>query len=498
MELEKSVFLKFGMLPVVASLAGVGVNAQESPKKPNIIVIMADDLGYGDLSCYEATQIQTPGIDRLAKEGLRMRNAHATSSTSTPSRYAMLTGTYPWRVGAAILPGDAPMVIKADQPTLPKMLKQAGYATGVVGKWHLGLGDGNLNWNKHISPSPNEIGFDYSYIMAATNDRVPCVYVKNGNVVNLGPNDPLEVSYKQNFPGQPTGKNNPELLKMHPSVGHNASIVNGVPRIGFVKGGKSAEWVDEDMGEVFLGEAKSFIKQHKDQSFFLYYALHQPHVPRLPNEKFAGKSKLGPRGDVILEADWCVDEFLKYLDELELAENTIVIFTSDNGPVLDDGYKDMAEELNGVHTPAGPYRGWKTEHYEGGTCIPMLVRWPAEVKAGKTSDALVCQMDFTSSFAPMVGQADYKTKDGENVMKAFIGKTTKGRESLVLEGYGKYDLWLREGEWTCLPEEETKQGMIEPELYHVKKDIGQRKNVAHKYPERVKIMCEKLQEIVNR
>ena len=204
------------------------------------------------------------------------------------------------------------MLIKEEMSTLPKMFRQAGYATGVVGKWHLGLGNGNLNWNEHISPSPNEIGFEYSYIMAATNDRVPSVYVKNGNVVNLDPDDPIEVSYRQNFPGEPTGKNNPELLKMHPSVGHAGSIVNGVPRIGFMRGGKAALWNDETMYEVFLNEAKNYVHEHKEGPFFLYYALHQPHVPRLPNEKFAGKSKLGPRGDVILEADYCVQEFLKY------------------------------------------------------------------------------------------------------------------------------------------------------------------------------------------
>ena len=162
--------LQLGALPLAALIAGCGGNAKKTEKLPNIVVIMADDLGYGDISCYGATEIQTPGIDRLAREGLRQMNGHCTSATSTPSRFAMLTGMYPWRVGAAILPGDAPMLIKEDMPTFPKMLKQAGYATGVVGKWHLGLGNGNVNWNESITPSPNQIGFDYSYIMAATNE----------------------------------------------------------------------------------------------------------------------------------------------------------------------------------------------------------------------------------------------------------------------------------------------------------------------------------------
>ena len=477
----------------------LGVVTTQGEKKtdkqvPNIVIIMADDLGYGDLSCYQATEIQTPGVDRLATEGLRHLNGHATSATSTPSRFAMLTGMYPFRVGAAILPGDAPMLIKENMYTLPKMFKQAGYTTGVVGKWHLGLGNGNLNWNEHISPSPNEIGFDYSYIMAATNDRVPSVYVQNGRVVNLDPNDPIEVSYRQNFPGEPTGKNNPELLKMHPSVGHAGAIINGVPRIGFMKGGKSALWTDETMYEVFLNEAKGYVHEHKDGPFFLYYALHQPHVPRLPNEKFAGKSKLGPRGDVILEADYCVQEFLKYLDEQGLTDNTIVIFTSDNGPVLDDGYQDRAEEMNGNHKPAGPFRGWKTDPYEGGTRIPMLIRWPGHIKAGTTSDALVCQMDFCASFADLLGQ-DYNSYDAQDVLKALTGKSKKGRESLVLEGYGN-SIWIKKGNWGCVPAYKDWTGkMTEPELYDLKKDVAQKNNLAKQYPEKVKELTAELEAV---
>lgn len=482
------------LLPVLCGGFSADAATKQAGKVPNIVVIMADDLGYGDLSCYEATEIQTPGIDRLAREGLRMHSGHASSATSTPSRFAMLTGMYPWRFGAAILPGDAPLLISENQPTLPKMLKKAGYKTGVVGKWHLGLGNGKLNWNAHISPSPNEIGFDYSYIMAATNDRVPTVYVKNGNVVGLDPNDPIEVDYKKNFPGEPTGKDNPELLRMHPSVGHNMSVTNGIPRIGYMKGGKSALWVDETMYEVFLDEAKNYVNVHKDEPFFLYYALHQPHVPRLPNQKFAGKSKLGPRGDVILEADWCVQEFLKYLDELNLADNTIVIFTSDNGPVLDDGYVDRAVEKNGEHKPAGPFRGGKYQSYEGGTCVPMLVRWPGKIKAETSSDALVCQMDFCASFGSYLGQ-DYPPSDGVDVMKALTGKSKKGRESLILEGFGKYDLWLREGDWTCLPASETKKGVKEAELYNLKTDIHQKNNLAKQYPQKVKKMSEKIDKV---
>ncbi|MDX2413799.1 MAG: sulfatase-like hydrolase/transferase, partial [Bacteroidales bacterium] len=201
---------------------------------PNIVIIYADDLGYGDVGVYGSRDIETPNIDRLANGGVRFTDGHSSSSTCTPSRFALLTGVYPWRnKNAKILPGTAPLIIDTAMLTIPKMLKKQGYQTGIVGKWHLGLGAGNVDWNSHISPGPNEVGFDYSYIMAATQDRVPTVYIENGSVVGLDPDDQIEINYSKNFPGEPTGKENPELLKMRWEHGHNNSIVNGIPRIGF-------------------------------------------------------------------------------------------------------------------------------------------------------------------------------------------------------------------------------------------------------------------------
>ena len=214
-------------------------------QNPNIIFIYADDLGYGDVSAYGGIGLQTPNIDQLANNGIMFTNGYASSATCSPSRYALLTGTYPWRnKNAKILPGTAPLLIDTTQMTIPKMLKSKGYYTGIVGKWHLGLGDGNVDWNQHISPGPNEVGFDYSFIMAATQDRVPTVYIKNGEVEHLDPNDPIEVDYDKNFEGEPTAITNPELLKMKWHHGHNNSIVNGIPRIGFMKGGEAAKWKD--------------------------------------------------------------------------------------------------------------------------------------------------------------------------------------------------------------------------------------------------------------
>ncbi|MEE3085760.1 MAG: sulfatase-like hydrolase/transferase, partial [Bacteroidota bacterium] len=396
-------FLKFKLTPIVLlfTLGFISCNEKEAPTKPNIIIVYMDDLGYGDVSYNGAKKLKTPNMDAMAMEGMRFNNGYATSATCTPSRYALLTGVYPWREKRArILAGTAPLIIGTEQMTLPRMLKQQGYQTAIIGKWHLGLGNGNVNWNEMVIPGPNQLGFDYSYILAATQDRVPTVYIEDGNVVGLDPDDPIEVNYQKNFEGEPTGLDNPELLTMKWHHGHNSSIVNGIPRIGFMKGGEAAKWSDIDMADHFLNGVQKYIKDHKDQPFFLYYPMQQPHVPRTPHPRFEGLSELGPRGDAIVEADWCLGELKKTLEAEGILENTLIIFSSDNGPVLNDGYYDDSDVKNGDHTPWGPFRGGKYSLFEAGTHVPFFTYWKGKIQAG-VSDAMVSQLDLLSSLAQL-------------------------------------------------------------------------------------------------
>ena len=423
--------------------------ASETAEKPNVIVILADDLGFGDVSAYGSATIHTPHIDKLANEGVCLTNGYATSATSTPSRYALMTGMYPWKnKDAKILPGDAPLIIDEHQFTLPKMMQSAGYTTGAIGKWHLGMGNGNVNWNEVVKPGAKEIGFDYSCLIAATNDRVPTVYVEDGKVVGLDPDDPIEVSYEKNFEGEPTALSNPELLKMEWAHGHNNSIVNGIPRIGYMKGGKAARWVDEDMADYFVGKVKDFVSGHKDEPFFLYYGLHQPHVPRAPHSRFAGTTTMGPRGDAIIEADWCVGELIAHLEKEGLLENTMIIFSSDNGPVLNDGYKDGAAEKVGEHKPAGGLRGGKYSLFDGGTHIPLFVYWKGTISP-VISDALICQMDLIASLGKLVDASLPEGLDSREYLDAFMGKKLQARENLVVEAQGR--MAYRQGDWMMIP-----------------------------------------------
>ncbi len=471
-------------------LSGCATPTATPTAKPNVIVILADDLGYGDLGVYGGQAISTPNLDKLASEGVCFNNGYATSATSTPSRYALFTGMYPWKnKDAAILPGDAPLLIGVDQFTMPKMMQSNGYTTAAIGKWHLGMGMGTQNWNERVVPGANEIGFDYSCLIAATNDRVPTVFVENGNVVGLEASDPISISYTENFDGEPTALTNPEMLKMTWHHGHNNSIVNGIPRIGFMKGGEKAKWVDEDMADYFVGKVVEFIDENKDKPFFLYYGLHQPHVPRTPHSRFVGSTTLGPRGDAIVEADWCVGELIAKLESEGLLENTLIIFSSDNGPVLNDGYNDGAEEMLGDHNPMGGLRGGKYSLFDAGTHVPFFTYWKDHIESSR-SDVMVSQLDIVASVASLVGAEVPAGLDSDDQLDVFLGKSQNGRDKYVTEAMGR--LAYRSGQYVVIPpyagrshnETGNELGNVaEFALYDLQADPTQKHDIAKENPE---------------
>ena len=509
--MDRRSFLKLAAL-TTAGLSGCTEiqTGQTRSRNPNILLIYADDIGFGDPNCYGATTVKTPNVDRLAKEGIKFTNAYASSATCTPSRYSMLTGQYAWRrSGTGILPGDARLIIDTDKMTLPSMLRSAGYTTGVVGKWHLGLGDGKneLDWNGKIKPGPFEIGFDYSFLIPATGDRVPCVYIENHHVVDLEPTDPITVSYKVPIPGQPTGKTHRHQLKMDWSHGHNNTIVNGIGRIGYMSGGRAALWKDEDMADTLVKKANAFIEKNSNDPFFLYFSTHDIHVPRVPHSRFVGKTDMGPRGDTIVQFDWCVGELIKTLKRLGLTNNTLVVLTSDNGPVLDDGYKDDAVEKIGNHKPAGPLRGGKYSIFDAGTRIPFVACWPKQIKPA-VSEALFSQVDMIASLAALTG-SELKPQDSPdslNMLNTLLGKDKAGREHIIEHSqFGT--LSLRIGDWKYIePSNKPKVAWAtgietgnnpKPQLYDLRTDIGEKNNLADLNPQRVKQMDKMLKAIKN-
>ncbi|GIJ94117.1 arylsulfatase [Capnocytophaga stomatis] len=494
------------LLALFAASCGIKTKKDKIETTPNVVLIIADDLGYGDLSCYGATTIQTPQVDKLADGGILFTNAHTTAATCTPSRYSLFTGEYNWRrKDTGIADGDAGMVIRPEQVTIADVFKSAGYTTGAIGKWHLGLGNerGSQNWNGFISPGPSDIGFDYSYLMAATGDRVPCVWVENQKVSNYDASAPIEVSYQQPFEGEPLGETHPELLtKLKPSInhGHNQAIVNGISRIGYMKGGGKALWKDENIADSIAQKAVNFIEKNSNKPFFLYVGTNDIHVPRYPHPRFVGKSGMGYRGDAILQFDWTVGQIVETLKKQGILDNTLIIVSSDNGPVIDDGYQDQAEELLGNHNPWGEfhYQGGKYSNYEAGTRVPFIVSLPKTVKAG-TSDALFSQVDLFATLATLVNKnvPAGAAKDSQSHLEALLGKDAKGR-SYIITSAGS--LSVNDSEWKYIePNNRHNYQKLtrtylgnskEDQLYHIQKDKSESQNVADQYPEKVKQMKE--------
>ncbi|MCG9972545.1 sulfatase-like hydrolase/transferase [Christiangramia crocea] len=507
----KNMSLTFGMVFTICfSLMSFKPVDPEKPAKPNIIIFYVDDLGYGDLSSYGSESVNTPNVDGLAANGIRFTDAHSTASTCTPSRYSLLTGQHAFRKNASVLPGDAPLLIDEKTPTIASMLSECGYKTGVVGKWHLGLGNGNVNWNQDIKPGPLEVGFDYSFLIPATGDRVPAVYVENHRVINLKEHDdPIVVSYKNKKIGDmPTGYENPELLRYSADSQHNMTIVNGVSRIGYMDGGESALWKDENFPFVMTNKAVEFMDSAKKNPFFLFFSFHDIHVPRLPHEMFKGKTNMGVRGDAIVQMDWMTGKVMEALKERDLLENTLVIFTSDNGPVLNDGYEDSAVEKLGDHDPAGGFRGGKYSIFEAGTRVPTIVYWEGKIQPG-VSEALWSQVDLYASIASIIGSDLSKDEaiDSQDISKALLSAQEKGTEYLIEEasvlairkGKFKYIEPLSKGQKEpkfIMAKKKIEGGTShDPQLYDLAKDPGEKRNIAAANPNMVNALQEKLDEI---
>ncbi len=510
---------------------------------PNIVIIYADDVGYGDIGAYGSEKIETPHIDRLAERGVRFTNAYASSAMCTPSRYSLLTGRYAFRLeNAGILSAEDPLLIDPDTPTLPEILRKAGYTTSVVGKWHLGLGeaDEQIDWNGQIVPGPLEVGFDESFIVPVTNDRVPTVYIKNRRVHGLDPeDDSIQVAYpkeghhdyqEEHFGEEreaatevpqplvgnlPSGHTHPESLRYPADAQHSGTIVHGVSRIGYMTGGQSAWWDDEQMTSVLLDQSREFIDEHENDPFFLYLSLTENHVPRLPNPQFKGSSGTGLRGDAVVELDWVVGQVIEVLERKNIRGETMIIFTSDNGPVFYDGYEDGALTDHNGHDPGGPFSGGKYVAYEGGTRMPMIVSWPQKAGEGVVSDAMVSQVDFLASLAA-VGGADIPASyrhDSKNLLSVLLGEKQQGREQFVQQSSD--GLAIRKGNWKYIPADErsdwaynrhgrgntplnTEPLLNKPYLFNLEEDPAESNNLMEKFPEKADSLAERLETIKNR
>ena len=471
-----------------------------------IVLFIADDLGYNDTAAY-GTGIPCPNVQKLADQGLMFTDAHSTNSVCTPSRYSILTGQYAWRQrGTGILPGDAALIIptRDKAATLGTLMQQAGYRTAAIGKWHLGLGTGGIDWNKPISPAPADIGFDYSFIMAATGDRVPCVYVENGKVRNLAPDDPIQVNYNgKPYPGIPTATTHPELLKPwgRPSdKQHSCTIIDGISRIGHMRGGSAALWKDQDIADDITAAGERFIADCAGKPLFLYFCTNDIHVPRDPHSRFRGKSSLGIRGDVTLQMDDSLGRIMTALEkEGYKPQETLIIFTSDNGPVISDGYEDGARKDCANHKPAHPWRGGKYSLFEGGTRVPFIASWPGIITPG-TSSALMCQMDVGRMLATLCGIniPEGSMRDSENHLAALLGQSTTGRTELVTQAFEAPRYALRSGQYKYIPD----YGRGRPDrlgrgeqLYDLSTDPGEQKNIAPQQPGKTAELRKLLQEL---
>lgn len=469
---NRGLLLSLGSLTVLSSCA----QQVQEPKKPNIVFIFADDMGYGDVSALnENSKIQTTNIDRIAREGVVFTDAHSSSSVSTPSRYGLLTGRYNWRsdLKSGVLMGYNKALIAPDRRTIASVLSDQGYQTACIGKWHLGwdwnnieAGADSVDFSKPITNGPTTRGFDYFYGIIASLDMAPYVYVENDMPTAL-----------------------PDRVTVNDGMKY------------WRKGPTASDFDHEQTLPNLMNRAVNYIhdKAKEDKPFYLYLPLPAPHTPILPIKKYKGKSGLNPYGDFILMIDDMIGDVMKALKDAGVDDNTILVFSTDNGCSPQAKFDELQEK---GHYPSYIYRGHKADLFDGGHRIPCVVRWPAQIKP-HVVDQTVCLTDFFATFAAV---ADYQVKDTEgedsyNILPLLLNeKEVKTIREATVHHSINGEFTIRKGEWKLLlspssggwsfPRLGTDDEVIKTlplvQLYNMKTDPGETKNVYAEHPEIVK------------
>ena len=456
--------------------------------KPNIIFILADDMGHGDVGAFNKdAKIKTPGLDRLAAGGMSFMDAHTSSSVCTPTRYGIMTGRYNWRskLKSSVLGGSSPALISMDRSTVASILKNSGYTTAYIGKWHLGWNfakdeKGKIDFSKEVTHTPNDLGFDYAYGHCGSLDMAPYVYVENGHCTAI-----------------PT-----------------KTTVNTGRYSWWRKGLTAPDFVHEDVTPNFFRRGIKYVREqaNSDKPFFLYLPLPSPHTPILPTEKWQGKSGLNPYGDFVMMVDDHVNQMLDAIKKAGIEDNTLVMFATDNGcsPAA------MIDELiAGGHHPNGIYRGHKADIFEGGHRIPFIARWPATIKAGTTNHQTICTTDLMATLADIanVPLKDNEAEDSYSLLPLFKGRKIKGnfREATVHHSING-SFAIRKGDWKLAmcpgsggwsfprPNRDKAELAKLPrvQLYNLKNDPSEQNNLQAKHPEKVEELQALLTRYVNR
>lgn len=497
-------FLLMISIAFAATVLFVPPSCAQQPReqRPNIVMILADDLGYGDLSCYGATKVQTPNIDRLAEQGMRFTDAHSPHAVCTPTRYALLTGRYAWRtwVKHRCVWSDDPLLIGADRLTLPKLLQSADYQTACIGKWHLGFGSPESagwdpqkgpDYNRPLKPGPLECGFDYFFGIPHVGQH-PHVLIENHRIVGHDSKDPIEIIL------DPRNRTRSSYLDRQ----------NVTPRHEFT-GGEAALYQHENLAVRLTEKSVDWIERQQQEPFFLYFAPRNVHSPLKPHPRFAGKSKIGVYGDFILELDWSVGEILKALQRKGFADNTLVLFSSDNGGVQKGHRPARVVDYDG-HKANGPLRGQKTEVYEGGHRVPLIARWPGKIQAGTENDAFVSLLDVMHTTAALVGKSlpDDAAPDGYSFLHELVRGNAAGpvRNQLVMNANDDNGYWaVRQGDWKLIlgrhgggsigPPHPVDKTTPAGQLYNLSTDLGESNNVYDQHPEIVSRLTALLEEV---